>query len=124
MKYGAHMYAKAKRLWQLGIPVKDISNQCGVPYCTIMRWAEHHREDFPARRKSARITRRQRQKVIKLRAKGLTYKRIAEAVGIHENSVLKIVKEEERYEQEKEQEEASEEDRAANRSKWHADQYW
>ena len=91
MSHGSAIYAKAKCLWASGIPVKDIAEQCGIPYHAVMHWAENDRDAFPARRRSARLTDDQRRRIRELRVLGMSYRGIAREVGVSPATVVKVV---------------------------------
>lgn len=92
MSHGSGAYTRAMRLWASGMPVRDIADQCGVPYHTVMRWAENDRDAFPARRRSARLTDDQKTRIRDLRNLGMSYRAVAREVGVSPATVVKVVR--------------------------------
>ena len=84
-------YLKAKELWAGGMSVKRIAYECGTSVAALTGQMQRHREDFPIRKRQTTLTDEQRAEVVRMRESGMTYRQIAEAIGVHYNTVGRIV---------------------------------
>ena len=73
--------AKAEKMWAEGVPVKRIADECNEKYDTLMHYVCNHRDRFPARRKSARLTDEQKERISQLNSLGVGPTAIAREAG-------------------------------------------
>lgn len=73
------------RMWARGMSIREIAAECFVAPITIERYVYRYRKFFPCR--SPRSTTDERDRARAMRADGMTYKAIADALGRHENTV-------------------------------------
>lgn len=83
-------YAKAMELWGKGVSIKRIAYEIGMSKEAVAFCVHYHREDFPARLK--RLTQEQRERIIALRNRGVTYKDVAKQVGCCRNTAMEVVR--------------------------------
>lgn len=85
-------YAKARDLWNKGIPTKIIAHEIGIETYVLIGYAARYRNDFPARRKCKRLTDQQRKDIIDLKKNGVPNKEISERIGCSKRTVLYVLK--------------------------------
>lgn len=91
MRRNDHDYLKAKELWAHGMSAKRIAYECGTSVAALTGQMQRHREDFPIRKRQTMLTDEQRAEVVRMHESGMTYRKIAEALGVHYNTVGRIV---------------------------------
>ena len=84
---------KAEKLWAKGVLIREIAEECGVNISTLTNYAAAHRDRFPARRKSPRLTDQQKDDILRLHKEfGMGPYAVARRVGCSENSARRYIR--------------------------------
>lgn len=76
------------RMWAQGMSTKEMAKECCVSVDTITSYASYHREHFPHRHVTNMIgDAEERERARAMRADGMTYKAIADALGRSRSTV-------------------------------------
>lgn len=83
-RYSPEDHAQMVRMWSEGASLNKIADSLGRAVGSVAYYMHKHRQDFPLRR--VPTTREERTEIIRLRKAGWTTPRIAEYLGVSEET--------------------------------------